>query len=314
MFARYRLDFAEDWIQWIDGCLGVDWKLGGTSVRSWMSDILASYGVAETTAEGADILHLSTKWIPDEETLGKVALAYLRSTEDGEKLFPFYVEDEEGRHRVAWLDDASKRHAGTLLPSTSVRRLYYPWDLLPWMEFFVQGAQKLSEHSALTVIDPSLYQGEGILMASGSCQVKPGVVIEGTVVLGKECSLGPNCYLRGPISMGDRCRVGQAVELKNSALGDDTCIPHLSYVGDSILGSRINLGAGTKCSNYRHDGSEHKALLPDGTWVATGRTKWGTVLGHDVKLGCNSTIYPGRMVAPKLQTRPGEVVEHNLWA
>ena len=80
----------------------------------------------------------------------------------------------------------------------------------------------------------------------------PGVVVEGAVWAGDGCRIGPNCYLRGCVSLGNGCVVGQGVELKNCIIGAGTFIPHLSYAGDSIIGSDVNFGAGTVCLSLIH--------------------------------------------------------------
>ena len=139
----------------------------------------------------------------------------------------------------------------------------------------------------------------------------PGVVIEGDVIIGEDCKIGPNCYLRGATSIGDRCHVGQAVEIKNSILMDGTNVGHLSYVGDSILGRRVNLGAGTLTSNLRHDGRNHRTLVA-GELVDTGRRKFGTVVGDGVHTGIHTSIYPGRKLATGATTRPGDIVRNDL--
>mgnify|MGYP000472333767 CR=1 FL=1 len=134
----------------------------------------------------------------------------------------------------------------------------------------------------------------------------PGVVVEGAVWAGDGCRIGPNCYLRGCVSLGNGCVVGQGVELKNCIIGDGTFIPHLSYAGDSIIGSDVNFGAGTVCSNFRHDGGEHR-MVAGGKLEFTGRNKLGAVIGDHVRLGANTVVLPGRVLPPGAWTRPGEV-------
>lgn len=135
--------------------------------------------------------------------------------------------------------------------------------------------------------------------------VMPGVVVEGSAWVGDGCRLGPNCHLRGYVSMGNGCVAGQGVELKNCIIGDGTFIPHLSYAGDSIIGSDVNFGAGTVCSNFRHDGGEHR-MMAAGRLEITGRNKLGAVIGDHVRLGASTVVLPGRVVPPGAWTMPGE--------
>jgi len=181
--------------------------------------------------------------------------------------------------------------------------IHHSWDLLRANEQHV-GALRESRIDGqihpLAVIDGVVEIGEGT-------RILPGVVIEGNVVIGKNCKIGPNCYLRGNTAIGDGCHVGNAVEIKNSILLSQTNVGHLSYVGDSILGERVNFGAGTITSNLRHDGANHRTRV-GGRLVDTGRRKFGTIVGDGVHTGIQTTIYPGRKLFPNTSTRPGEVL------
>ena len=149
-----------------------------------------------------------------------------------------------------------------------------------------------------------------ISVGSGT-KILPGVVIEGEVIIGSNCKIGPNCYIRGSTSIGHQCHIGQAVEIKNSVIFNQTNVGHLSYIGDSILGEKVNLGAGTTTSNLRHDGKTHSSKVAD-KLVDTGRRKFGTVIGDNVHTGINTSIYPGRKIWPGLTTRPADIVIQDL--
>lgn len=183
----------------------------------------------------------------------------------------------------------------------------HSWDLLRANELYLRSLQESEisgEVHPLAVIEGVVKVGEGT-------RILPGVFIEGNVVIGKNCKIGPNCYLRGYTSIGDGCHVGNAVEIKNSIILSKTNVGHLSYVGDSILGERVNLGAGTMVSNLRHDGKNHRTMV-DGCLIDTGRRKFGTIIGDDVHTGINTAIYPGRKLFPGVSTAPGEVVKNDL--
>ena len=87
---------------------------------------------------------------------------------------------------------------------------------------------------------------------------------------------------------------------------DGARVPHLSYVGDSVLGEKVNLGCGTITANFRHDGANHRSMVK-GELVDTGRRKLGAILGDGVHTGINTSIYPGRKLCPGTSTLPGEV-------
>ena len=185
--------------------------------------------------------------------------------------------------------------------------IHYPWDLLRANENHVSFLK-----DAITEgdIHPSAYV-HGVLQLGEGSRVLPGVVIEGNVIIGNGCKIGPNCYLRGNTSIGDHCHIGQSVEIKNSLILSNTNVGHLSYVGDSILGEKVNFGAGTIVSNLRHDGSNHQSMV-DEVLMNTGRRKFGTVIGDGVHTGIQTSIYPGRKMWPGTSTRPAQVVEQDI--
>jgi bifunctional UDP-N-acetylglucosamine pyrophosphorylase/glucosamine-1-phosphate N-acetyltransferase len=196
---------------------------------------------------------------------------------------------------------------GTARVSSQGFRLESSWDLLKANESHLR---QRSDYVQAVMLPPTLYL-DGRLQVGKGTKILPGVVIEGDVIIGEDCKIGPNCYLRGATSIGDRCHVGQAVEIKNSILMDGTNVGHLSYVGDSILGRRVNLGAGTLTSNLRHDGRNHRTLVA-GELVDTGRRKFGAVVGDGVHTGIHTSIYPGRKLATGATTRPGDIVRNDL--
>ncbi|MEG2076939.1 MAG: hypothetical protein RRY34_10585, partial [Victivallaceae bacterium] len=137
--------------------------------------------------------------------------------------------------------------------------------------------------------------------------ILPGVYIEGNAVIGKNCKIGPNCYIRGNTTIGDNCRIGQAVEVKNSIIMDNVAAAHLAYIGDSVVCSHVNLGAGTVVSNLRHDNNNHRYRIGH-MILETDRRKFGAVIGENVSTGIHTAIYPGRSLAPGVVTEPGEIV------
>ncbi len=208
---------------------------------------------------------------------------------------------------LAWSGEGDRPgDAVVVLASEESLLVRYPWDLLTVNAQLSTGAvESLYDRSfGKPVVD-------GLLLAPGSdTKILPGVFVEGTVWIGSNCKIGPNCYLRGSTAIGDGCHIGQAVEIKNSIIGPGTAVGHLSYVGDSVLGSRVNFGAGTITSNLRHDGRTHRSKVGD-ELVETGRRKFGTVVEDAVHTGIHTAIYPGRKLGPGTMTLPGEVVDRD---
>ncbi len=171
----------------------------------------------------------------------------------------------------------------------------YPWDLLAANEFLIDKISPVNkgELEENVWIKGKVSIGEGTLIKSGS-------YIEGPVSIGNNCEIGPNSYIRANTAIGDNCHVGNAVEIKNSIIMDGTKIPHLSYVGDSVIGSRCNLGAGTEIANLRFDDAPVKAKGVD-----TGRRKFGAIISDGVKMGVNACIDAGTIIGNNTVIGPG---------
>ena len=110
----------------------------------------------------------------------------------------------------------------------------------------------------------------------------------------------------------DDCHIGASVELKNVLVMSHSNVPHLSYVGDSILGENVNLGAGTNVANLRFDDAEVKVEISR-TLQGSGRRKFGAVIGDNVKTGINVSIMPGRAVYPGAFVEAGSVVRNTIY-
>jgi NDP-sugar pyrophosphorylase family protein len=177
-----------------------------------------------------------------------------------------------------------------------------PWDLLGApLDALLAG---LPSERLDTPIPPGVHLvGDRIVIEKG-VHLSPGVVLEGPLFLGEDTEVRPGAYVRGGVWVGAGSVVGTNTEIKRSILLPGAKAPHLSYVGDSVLGTGVNLGAGTILSNFRHDGSE--IVIPDGERrVRSGRRKLGAILGDGVLTGCNCVLHPGCVVGPGTQIYPG---------
>lgn len=177
-----------------------------------------------------------------------------------------------------------------------------PWDLLGDALAAVLAA--LPSQAIAIALDPRVHlSGDGIVIGGGT-RIGPGVTLEGPLHIGNDCEIRPGAWLRAGCWIGDGCVVGANVEIKRSILLDGAHAPHLNYVGDSILGRDVNLGAGTVLSNFRHDGGE--IAIPAGSRrIGTGRRKLGALLGDGVATGCNSVLNPGTIVGARTQLYTG---------
>lgn len=246
----------------------------------------------ETTA--FDMTALTSFW-PSDELI-----------ETAKKTSSFIIIDKDG-NKKAWSDLQS--HATIIKMDEKSFDILYPWHML-------QIHEEILAKITVSDIRGKVMDGahlNGVVVLGDGSEILPGVYIEGIAVIGKNCKVGPNCYLRGNTSIGDNCHIGQAVEIKNSLLMNKIGAGHLSYVGDSIICSNTNLGAGTITSNFRHDGMNHKSMV--GTeLIDTGRRKFGTIMGLNVHTGIHTSIYPGRKIGANQSTRPGDIVKYDLKA
>ncbi|WP_299234027.1 bifunctional sugar-1-phosphate nucleotidylyltransferase/acetyltransferase [Natronomonas sp.] len=180
-----------------------------------------------------------------------------------------------------------------------------PWELLAANEW------KIDELEGRT--DGDIAEGatlRGTVVVEAGASIEPGVVVEGPAIVRSGAEVGPNAYLRGATLVGEDCHVGNGVEIKNSVLMAGANVPHLSYVGDSLLGPEVNLGAGTQVANLRHD-DEAVAQTVKGERVSTGRRKYGIVAGPGAKTGVNTSLAPGVVLSAGALTEPGESVRRD---
>ncbi|MFB6141004.1 MAG: bifunctional sugar-1-phosphate nucleotidylyltransferase/acetyltransferase [Halosimplex sp.] len=147
----------------------------------------------------------------------------------------------------------------------------------------------------------------GDVVVEDGAAVDAGVVVEGPALIRSGAEVGPNAYLRGATLLAEDTHVGNGVEIKNSVVMAGTHVPHLSYVGDSVLGRDVNFGAGTKVANLRHDGEDVRFTVK-GERTDTGRRKFGVVAGDGAKTGINTSINPGVRLSAGATTNPGESV------
>ena len=181
-----------------------------------------------------------------------------------------------------------------------------PWDLLDANNW----ALKRMEHKVLGTVEHGAHLIGPVTVSESAC-VRSGVYIEGPVFIDEEADVGPNCYIRPGTSLGKKVRVGNACEIKNSILMDGTHAGHLSYIGDSVLGEKCNIGAGTIIANYRFDAGSIKMIVKDQI-VNTGRRKLGAILGDNVKTGIKSLLMPGVKIGANTWVGANFMVERDL--
>ena len=186
----------------------------------------------------------------------------------------------------------------------------YPWEALAHIkDFILELGPKLSA-------DEYDYKGDNVWI-SKTAKIYPNNYIGGPCIIGPETEVRPGAFIRGNALVGAGCVVGNSTELKNVILFNKVQVPHYNYVGDSILGFKAHMGAGSITSNVKSD-KLNVIVHNEGEDIATGLKKFGAMLGDNVEVGCNSVLNPGTVIGKFSNVYPtsavrGVVPEHSIY-
>ena len=196
---------------------------------------------------------------------------------------------------IANLLDLNETIAGELFEGKT-----YPWEVLPEIGAFIV---KLGE-----TLDPQEYDcKDGNIWIAKSAKVAPTACINGPAIIGKEAEVRHCAFIRGNAIVGKGAVVGNSTELKNVILFNKVQVPHYNYVGDSILGFKAHMGAGSITSNVKSD--KTLVVVKNGEEkMETGLKKFGAMLGDHVEVGCNSVLNPGTVIGPDTNIYPTSCV------
>ncbi len=170
----------------------------------------------------------------------------------------------------------------------------YPWEMLGKIkglcnELIEKGIEGFTE------IQPGVLVGRDVTIAATATIIAPAIIGHGT-------EIRPGAYIRGSVITGENCVIGNSTELKNCIMLDKVQVPHYNYVGDSILGNKAHMGAGSICSNLKSDG---KAVVIHGeTEIETGIRKIGGILGDYADIGCGCVVNPGTVIGKHTSVYP----------
>ncbi len=166
-------------------------------------------------------------------------------------------------------------------------------------------------HGASVIMAGAVILGRNIRLGKGVL-IEPGAMIKAPAIIGDYSEIRQGAYLRGHCLVGERCVVGHTTEMKHSILLNDAKAGHFAYLGDTILGNNVNLGAGTKCANLRFF-SGNVQICAEGETVDTGLRKFGAILGDQVQTGCNAVISPGTLIGPESLLLPNTTARSGLY-
>lgn len=181
------------------------------------------------------------------------------------------------------LYDLSHTLAAPLLEKT-----VYPWEALDGIRAFVLALGETLSADEYDHPQPDVWIAKDVKIA-------PTASITGPCIIGKGTEVRPSAFIRGSVLVGEGCVIGNSTELKNAIIFDSVQVPHFNYVGDSVLGYKSHMGAGSITSNVKSD-KTHVVVKAADEQIDTGRKKFGAMLGDYVEVGCNSVLNPGTVV------------------
>lgn len=172
----------------------------------------------------------------------------------------------------------------------------------------------------IEIQEPTYIESAGIFLGAGTV-LEATAIIKGPAVIGRQCEIRQGAYLRGNVLTGDHCVLGHNTEVKNSILMNHTEAGHFNYLGDSIVGSYVNMGAGSKLANLRFRSREEKIggfIMPitleiEGQEIETGMEKFGSIVGDHAELGCNAVLCPGVLLGKSAWVYPNMTVSHGYY-
>lgn len=179
-----------------------------------------------------------------------------------------------------------------LLVNNFFEKYIYPYECLNHIENFIIELGKRLDQNKFN------YLGDNIWVDK-SANISKSAILNGPLVVMENVCIRPNAYIRGNVFIGSNSVIGNSTELKNCILLNSVQVPHFNYVGDSILGNFVHLGAGVIISNLKSDKTNVKINGND-----TGLRKVGAFLGDNVEVGCNSVICPGTVIGKNTNVYP----------
>ena len=167
-------------------------------------------------------------------------------------------------------------------------KINYPWEALSLIKDFIKEVGPTLSKEEYDEVAENVW-------VSKKATIFPSAHIEGPTIIQENAQIRHCAFIRGSAIVGKNCVVGNSTELKNVILFDNVQVPHFNYVGDSILGYKSHMGAGSITSNVKSDKTLVTVHIPDAP-IETGRKKFGAILGDNVEVGCNSVLNPGTVI------------------
>lgn len=193
--------------------------------------------------------------------------------------------------KTAELFDLSRTQAADYL-----KKFTYPWEALSGIKDFILSLGAVLNKDEYTEVALCVWVHK-------TAKISPSAYVGAPCIIGENTEVRHCAFIRGSALVGNNCVVGNSTELKNVILFDNVQVPHYNYVGDSILGYKSHMGAGSITSNVKSDKSLVTVNSGSGK-IATGLKKFGAVLGDFVEVGCNSVLNPGTVIGRNSNVYP----------
>lgn len=171
----------------------------------------------------------------------------------------------------------------------------YLWEVIPKIKNYIIELGESLDREHYIKMDDNVWVGSNV-------NISDNAVIIGPCIIDDNTEIRPGAFIRGNVIIGKGCVIGNSTEIKNSILFDGVQVPHYNYVGDSVLGYKVHLGAGTIISNLKNDKSN--IVIKDIVNIDTGLRKLGAIIGDNVDIGCNSVVFPGTIIYPNSSIYP----------
>ncbi len=185
--------------------------------------------------------------------------------------------------------------SGHTLAWPYLMKVTYPWEILKDIKDIILEIGP--------TLDPEKYDNpsEGVWVAK-SAKVFPSAYLGKPCIIGEDTEVRHGAFIRGSALVGNGCVIGNSVELKNVIISDNVQVPHYNYVGDSVLGYKSHMGAGSITSNVKSD--KTLVIVKGSEKIETGLKKFGAMLGDYVEVGCNSVLNPGTVIGSHTNVYP----------
>lgn len=200
-------------------------------------------------------------------------------------------------YRMIYIEDFIQHFSAAFLSGGSLQ----PWEIVDSLEELLQRKMETL--------------GEDYILSDGkaihkTAIIEPGVTLKGKMILSENCFIGANAYLRGPLFLGKDVTIGPGSEIKQTLLFEKACVAHFNYVGNSLVGERVNFEAGAVCANHYNERSDKTiVVLYRGEYHKISSQKFGCLVGDDSKIGANAVLSPGTILERHSIVKRLELVE-----